>query len=95
MALAACGRFKVSIDIVLDDFSSLLFWNCGSSSWVVVFVLDRVQCSNNTCLEEEEEEDDDDDTRVVSSLVSLDDVLQFLCVVVTYRTQFRCGGCDT
>ena len=75
MALAACGRFKVSIDIVLDDFSSLLlFWNCGSSSWVVVFVLDRVQCSNTTCLEEEE-----DDTRVVSSLVSsLDDVLQFL-----------------
>ena len=78
MALAACGRFKVSIDIVLDDFSSLLlFWNCGSSSWVVVFVLDRVQCSNTTCLEEEEE--GDDDTRVVSSLVSsLDDVLQFL-----------------
>ena len=80
MALAACGRFKVSIDIVLDDSSLLLFWNCGSSSWVVVFVLDRVQCSNNTCLEEEEEEeDDDDDTRVISSLVSsLDNVLQFL-----------------
>ena len=79
MALAACGRFKVSIDIVLDDSSFVILWNCGSSSWVVVFVLDRVQCSNNTCLEEEEDDDDDDDTRVVSSLASsLDNVLQFL-----------------